>query len=84
MTAPARLRLRAEDAGDLAVISACLEDAVFAVGEMAFEPGRRATAVHLPFQDGAGIWLEAGHLDCHRQDPAEPQPAVAEEREPSP
>lgn len=39
MTAPARLRLRAEDAGDLAVISACLEDAVFAVGEMAFEPG---------------------------------------------
>ena len=38
MTAPARLRLRAEDAGDLAVISACLEDAVFAVGEMAFEP----------------------------------------------
>ena len=38
MTAPARLKLRAEDAGDLAVISACLEDAVFAVGEMAFEP----------------------------------------------
>ena len=38
MTAPARLRLRAEDAGDLAVISACLEDSVFAVGEMAFEP----------------------------------------------
>ena len=38
MTAPARLRLRAEDAGDLAVISACLEDAVFAVGEMAYEP----------------------------------------------
>ena len=38
LTAPARLRLRAEDAGDLAVISACLEDSVFAVGEMAFEP----------------------------------------------
>ena len=38
MSAPARLRLRAEDAGDLAVISACLEDSVFAVGEMAFEP----------------------------------------------
>ncbi len=37
-TASARLKLRAEDAGDLAVISACLEDAVFAVGEMAFEP----------------------------------------------
>ena len=38
MTACTRLKLRAEDAGDLAVISACLEDAVFAVGEMAFEP----------------------------------------------
>ena len=38
MTAPTRLKLRAEDAGDIAVISACLEDAVFAVGEMAFEP----------------------------------------------
>ena len=38
MTASARLKLRAEDAGDLAVISACLEDAVFAVGEMAFAP----------------------------------------------
>lgn len=38
MSTPARLRLRAEDAGDLAVISACLQDAVFAMGEMAFEP----------------------------------------------
>ena len=38
MRACTRLKLRAEDAGDLAVISACLEDAVFAVGEMAFEP----------------------------------------------
>ena len=38
MTACTRLKLRAEDAGDLAVISACLEDSVFAVGEMAFEP----------------------------------------------
>ncbi len=38
MTAPERLRLRAEDDGDLAVISACLQDAVFAVGEMAFVP----------------------------------------------
>ena len=37
MSSSARLRLRAEDAGDLAVISACLQDAVFAVGEMAFE-----------------------------------------------
>ena len=38
MTACTRLKLRAEDAGDLAVISACLQDAVFAVGELAFEP----------------------------------------------
>ncbi|MDE0392485.1 MAG: DUF2948 family protein [Rhodospirillales bacterium] len=38
MTACTRLKLRAEDTGDLAVISACLEDSVFAVGEMAFEP----------------------------------------------
>ena len=44
MTPPARLRLRAEDAVDLAVISACLEDAVFAVGEMAFEPAERRFA----------------------------------------
>lgn len=37
MTAPSRLKLRAEDADDLAVVSTCLEDAVFAVGEMAFD-----------------------------------------------
>ena len=47
MTAPARLKLRAEDAGDLAVISACLEDSVFAVGEMAFEPADRRFAAIL-------------------------------------
>lgn len=38
MSTPERLRLRAEDDGDLAVISACLQDAVFAVGEMGFAP----------------------------------------------
>ena len=38
MTACTRLKLRAEDDGDLAVISACLEDAIFAAREMAFEP----------------------------------------------
>ena len=141
MTAPARLRLRAEDAGDLAVISACLEDALFAVGEMAFEPvdsrfaaivvrrcreaaggpvgqakaaihfddvfsvklrgidraerarllkltgifaepGRSATVVRLLFQDGAEVWIEAGHLDCRFQDLEDPRPGSAREREP--
>lgn len=36
MTPP--LRLRAEDSEDLAVVAACLEDALASVGEMAFEP----------------------------------------------
>ena len=143
MTAPARLRLRAEDAGDLAVLSACLEDAVFAVGEMAFEPtdsrfaaivvrrcreaaggpagqakaaihfdgvtsvklrgidraeparllklagiftehGRSATVVRLLFQDGAEVWIEAGHLACHFQDLEDPRPGFAREPEIAP
>ena len=135
MTACTRLKLRAEDAGDLAVISACLEDAVFAVGEMAFEPadsrfaaivvrrcreaaggpagqaraaihfdgvsavklrgidraeparllklagmvaepGQSATVVRLLFQDGAEVWVEAGHLACVFQDLEEPRLAA--------
>ena len=143
MTAPARLRLRAEDAGDLAVISACLEDALFAVGEMAFEPansrfaaivvrrcreadggpagqakaaihfddvssvklrgidraerarllklagifaepGRSATVVRLLFQNGAEVWIEAGHLACRFQDLEDPRPGSAREGEPEP
>ena len=56
MTACTRLKLRAEDAGDLAVISACLEDAVFAVGEMAFEPAdsRFAAIVVCRCREAAG------------------------------
>ena len=143
MTAPARLKLRVEDAGDLAVLSACLEDAVFAVGEMAFEPadsrfaaivvrrcradaggpagqakaaihfdgvssvklrgidraeparllklagiftehGRSATVVRLLFQDGAEVWIEAGHLACHFQDLEDPRPGFAQKRELAP
>jgi hypothetical protein len=37
----APLRLRAEDAEDLAVISACLQDALVAVGDLAYDPGAR-------------------------------------------
>jgi hypothetical protein len=40
--APARaLRLRAEDAEDLAVLAACLQDALVAVGAMSFDARRR-------------------------------------------
>ena len=35
------LRLRAEDAEDLAVISACLQDALVAVRDFAYDPGAR-------------------------------------------
>src|SRR3954464_4968382 len=35
------LRLRAEDAEDLAVISACLQDALVAVGDLAYDPNAR-------------------------------------------
>ena len=35
------LRLRAEDAEDLAVISACLQDALVAVRDFAYDPGER-------------------------------------------
>lgn len=38
MTRPARLKLRAEDTEDLAIISACLQDAVVAVREMTYLP----------------------------------------------
>ena len=140
MTACERLKLRAKDAGDLAVISACLEDAVFAVGEMAFEPadsrfaaivvrrcreaaggpagqaraaihfdavsavklrgidraeparllklagmvaepGQSATVVRLLFQDGAEVWIEAGHLACVFQDLEEPRLAAVQGEE---
>ena len=35
------LRLRAEDAEDLAVLSACLQDALVAVRDFAYDPGAR-------------------------------------------
>jgi hypothetical protein len=35
------LRLRAEDADDLAVLSACLQDALVAVRDIAYDPGAR-------------------------------------------
>jgi hypothetical protein len=37
----APLRLRAEDEEDLAVISACLQDALVAVGDLVYDPGAR-------------------------------------------
>ncbi|MGQ0674813.1 MAG: DUF2948 family protein [Rhodospirillales bacterium] len=40
-----RLRLRAEDDEDLAVISACLQDAVVAVGDIAYLPAERRVAM---------------------------------------
>jgi hypothetical protein len=36
------LRLRAEDADDLAVISACLQDALVAVGDLGYDPDARS------------------------------------------
>lgn len=38
----AALKLRAEDAEDLAVISACLQDALVAVGDLAYAPEERS------------------------------------------
>ena len=54
--APARpLRLLAEDAGDLQVISAALQDAVLKVGDVAHEPAaRRLTLVLNRFRWEAG------------------------------
>jgi hypothetical protein len=49
------LRLLAEDAADLAVISAALQDAVIKVGEIAFEPkSRRLTVACNRFRWEAG------------------------------
>ena len=68
MTAPSRLKLRAEDTDDLAVVSACLQDAVFAVGEMAFDAvdGRFAAVVVRRFPDSGalGQTRAAVHFDA--------------------
>lgn len=45
MTTPAPLRLLAQDAEDLAVISAALQDAVAKIGDIAFEPKARRLTV---------------------------------------
>jgi hypothetical protein len=45
MAAPAPLRLLAQDAEDLSVISAALQDAVAKIGDIAFEPKARRLTV---------------------------------------
>ncbi|HRD27816.1 MAG TPA: DUF2948 family protein [Caulobacter sp.] len=45
MASPAPLRLLAQDAEDLAVISAALQDAVAKIGDIAFEPRARRLTV---------------------------------------
>ena len=47
MTSPAPLRLLAQDAEDLAVISAALQDAVGKIGDITFEPGARRLTLAL-------------------------------------
>ena len=44
----ATLRLRAEDAEDLAVISACLQDALVAVRDLAYDPEARKSSCWSP------------------------------------
>jgi hypothetical protein len=44
---PTPLRLLAEDAGDLQVISAALQDAVLKVGDIHWEPGTRRLTIEL-------------------------------------
>ena len=45
MTRPGAIKLRAEDAEDLAVVAACLQDAIASLGEMRFEPGEARFAL---------------------------------------
>lgn len=45
VAAPARLRLLAEDADDLKIISAALQDAVVKVGDIAYDPAARSVTV---------------------------------------
>ncbi len=65
MNAPDPLRLLAEDADDLAVISAALQDAVTRIGDIQWEPrGRRLTIAFNRFRweapEGAGERVRAG------------------------
>lgn len=59
MTEPGRLRLRAADGDDIAVLSACLQDAVVPVADMAYLPGEaRFVMVANRFR-----WEDAGSED---------------------
>src|SRR5665213_2657877 len=65
MAAPQSLRLLAQDADDLAVISAALQDAVTRIGDIQWEPGaRRLTLAFNRFrweaEGGAGERVRAG------------------------
>ncbi len=65
MTAPQPLRLLAQDADDLAVISAALQDAVTRIGDIQWEPGAaRLTVAFNRFrweaEEGAGERVRAG------------------------
>lgn len=44
MSRPETIKLRAEDTEDLAVIAACLQDAIACLAEMAYEPAERRFA----------------------------------------
>lgn len=58
------LKLRAEGVEDVTVISACLQDAVLTVGDMAYLPGERRFA----FMANRFVWEEkrAEGESCHR------------------
>jgi hypothetical protein len=65
MAAPQSLRLLAQDADDLAVISAALQDAVTRIGDIQWEPGaKRLTLAFNRFrweaEEGAGERVRAG------------------------
>jgi hypothetical protein len=60
------LRLRAEDAEDLAVLSACLQDALVAVGDFAYDPDALVfvlVANRFRWED-CNLGAEAGARDC--------------------
>lgn len=53
------IKLRAEDTEDLAVIAACLQDAIACLGEMAYEPAERRFALvveRFRWEDTKAAW----------------------------
>ncbi|HJU16222.1 MAG TPA: DUF2948 family protein [Stellaceae bacterium] len=59
------LRLRAEDADDLAVISACLQDALVPVGDIVYMPQEQSflfVANRFRWEDGPQMEGEPGHV----------------------